>query len=200
MAKPVKKNGAAPKVAPPPKDIVLTFRGRRFIQSARISMRQDARILDLTERSGLTAFFSEAAAKPNEPVKPDIVRGLIVECYRKGTLWDLLAALLREEGKEKWTQADADATAEMFAELDDPEEKARAYDAILELLLGFFVAARESWRSSQPSAATPSGPTLTPQSTLAPIAEPLAAVPGLGLSGASLGTTPATISSSPTGT
>ena len=180
MKKNGKKNGAEQPSAPI-KDEVLELGGRRFVLSARASFRQDARVMDLADRSGFAGFLMDVAAKPGIAADRDIARQLIVKGYREGTLFDLAAAVLREENQEKWTEAHAAEVAEFLAELTDPADKQKLSDHILGMLLGFFAAARQGLAVSQPSAATPrSDPDTTTTSSTGPTAAPSSAGTGPG--------------------
>lgn len=71
-----------------------------------------------------------------------VAEEVILNAYRSGNLFRLLAGLVVEEGK-KWSVKSAEANAIFFSELDEKEDKEAIREALLGVLLSFFVNAGE---------------------------------------------------------
>jgi len=129
----------------------ITLAGRRFVMSTRISFAQDARMMDLAEVTGLDALMVHASKSTDEESKDRAVRKLVIEGFRKGTLFDMVATALVEEGKPRWTREDADEISAMIGDLTDPTDKELITQALVGIISSFFAAARQSLANFQSS-------------------------------------------------
>jgi hypothetical protein len=73
----------------------------------------------------------------------DLTSAIIVECFRSGKLFDLLGAVLAEDGKP-WTPTAAANAARFFASLTDPTDKETLTAIVPWVLLRFFLRAGAS--------------------------------------------------------
>ena len=89
---------------------VYRLGGRIFAPAEHLTARQDGYLMVQVADTGLFDVLSKGLASGNEQ---QIAQTLIVEAYRTGTFFHVIAARLIESGK-KWTVKEADANAEFF--------------------------------------------------------------------------------------
>jgi hypothetical protein len=142
---------------------VIPLGGRFFRRPERTTARQDAWQMRHVGDAGLHAFIGR------DLTDEATVAEFVLTILRSGEKFHLLAGALVEDGKAKWTEADAEANAEWFADLDEPEDKATLEREFLATLRGFFGTAGRSSTPS-PSSSSPRSDVAEP-ATLAPPAE-----------------------------
>ena len=131
---------------------VYKLGGRIFSPAESLTARQDGYLMVQVSDTGLFDILSKGLASGDEQ---KIAQSLIVEAYRTGTFFHVIAARLIESGK-KWTVKEADANAEFFGDLSDPDDKAQLATAFAEVLTDFFTsAARSLTRTATSSASQP---------------------------------------------
>jgi hypothetical protein len=129
--------------------------GGRYFQPAEVTTaRQDGWVMVQVAEAGLDKF---AGKKLDE----DIAHEVIVQAFRSGKMFHLLAGML-VECDVKWTPAIAEQNAEYLAELTDPASKRAIEDAFVEVLVGFFLSAPISSAPS-PSVSTEAAPARRPR-------------------------------------
>jgi hypothetical protein len=126
-------------------------------------------MLDLAEKMGLDDLISKSSKRDSPEHRAAFVRKMVIEGYRTGTLFDMVAVCLVEEGKEKWTIEDANEVSSFIGDLTDPADKQIVSDAITGIVVNFFAAARLSPVDSLFSSPQPGGEqTSTPEPTEEP--------------------------------
>ena len=123
-----------------------------FSAPEQTTARQDAYMIAQAIDAGVMGFAGKA-------LDEDAALKLSASILRSGKLEYLLAGALVEDGK-RWAAKDADANAEMFGELTDPESKQQMLTGIVEVLSHFF--------RSAPLSSTPSPSASTEAETAAP--------------------------------
>ena len=131
----------------------IVVAGRKFHPAFKTTFEQDFFVIDLVSESGVQKL---AIAKDEKLEK--IAEEVILTAYRSGNLFRLLAGMVVEEGK-KWTVKSAEDNAIFFSELTDPDDKRGLQDALVGVLLSFFVNAEGFSKTSAKS----SGVTLEPK-------------------------------------
>lgn len=121
-----------------------------------LTSRQDGYLIVQAQDSGLFEILPKAA----NGTSAEVVAGeLIVAAHRTGTFHKIIAGRLVADDA-KWTAKDAEANAEFFADLSEPEDKAQLAAAFVEVLQDFFLsAARSLTPSATSSPRAPSGAT-----------------------------------------
>jgi hypothetical protein len=116
------------------KGVSLTIEGRQFVQETP-SFEQEMFIMEQAVEAGL----DEATLKltPDEKDLEPAIKRLLIQAYKSGALFRLMAALLTEEGVE-WSEAEALKNAEIFRKTRDPESKANLRPATVAALIAFF--------------------------------------------------------------
>ena len=115
--------------------------GRTFSAPEQTTARQDNYVIAQAIDAGAMEFAGKKLDQDNNAFK------LTSAILRSGKLEYLLAGALVEDGK-KWNAKDADANAEMFGDITDPESKEQMLTGIVEVLSRFF---RSAPLSSTPS-------------------------------------------------
>lgn len=114
----------------------IVVKGRTFRPSVgKTTFDQDFFVMDLVSQ---TAVNKLSVAKGDDLDK--IAAEVILNAYRSGNLFRLLAALTVEDG-HKWSRPQAEENAVFFSELDTLEDKEAIQEALLGVLLSFFVNA-----------------------------------------------------------
>src|ERR1051326_4360447 len=105
---------------------VYVLGGRTFAPTEHLTGRQDGYLIEQTQALGTASIIK----KYGELSDTDVARMLIVEAYRTGKFYAVIAGRLVEDGK-KWNPKDAETNADFFADLSDPEEKAQLLAAFV---------------------------------------------------------------------
>jgi hypothetical protein len=130
----------------------FTLDGREFrAVEQSLTAAQDDYILGQLRLSGALEVLSGADGK--ERTKEAQAQELLTRVLVSGRAQHILAGCLTEEGK-RWTRAEADRNASIFAEITDPDEKKAMRDAIVRLVIGFFSFGSRSSETS-PSSSIP---------------------------------------------
>lgn len=117
-------------------DVVVA--GRTFRACTTTSFRQDLYVMKLVTEAGL----KEIAAKvdlTNSEALSDSAQEIIIGAYASGKLFELLGAVMMEEGKA-WSEESAKTNAEFFANLTSGDDKNALKGSIVAVILGFFVS------------------------------------------------------------
>jgi hypothetical protein len=120
----------------------LTFHG----VSQELPAAQDHYLIGQLRLAGCIDFLMNAKGGTAE----EVAEGLLTRLLVSGHASQVLAGCLTEDGK-KWSVASAEANAEMFDQVKDPESKRAMRDALLCFVLGFFQYAIASVATSQKS-------------------------------------------------
>ena len=114
----------------------VTFRvdGRNFVQETP-SFEQEMYIMEQCVQAGLDQVALETTPDGKD-LEPAIKR-LLIQAYRSGALFKLMAALVVEENKE-WTEESAERNANLFRKARDSEAKDGLRPALIGALLAFF--------------------------------------------------------------
>jgi hypothetical protein len=159
----------------------VTLAGRRFRALGATTFEHDAYLMQALADSKLLTTLQRF--DPLHQELDDLSSAIIIECFRSGKLFAILAGVLVEDGAA-WSPATAARTADFFASLSDPADKAALRDIIPFALLNFFLNVDGSWRvfrsystSIAPaSSADPSpSPHVPPRQPAAPVPHPTAA-------------------------
>ncbi len=116
--------------------------GRKFIVATRQNYRQTGYINKWRRASKLDEMLKRFDPE-NDTEVSSFVADLIVESFENDAVFHLLAGGLLEvkHGRaQPWTLVHADALANWFAELDDPNDQARLNKAILGVVASFFLS------------------------------------------------------------
>lgn len=115
----------------------IVVAGRTFRPTMKTTFEQDFFVVELMSQTSVTKL---SAARGDELDK--VAEEVILNAYRSGNLFRLLAGMTVEEGK-KWTIKSAEENAIFFAELSEPEDKDAIREALIGILLSFFVDAEK---------------------------------------------------------
>lgn len=127
-------------------DIVVS--GRRFKTATSMTFEQDIYTLKVLEESGL-----QDLARQYDPIHTDISKlstKVIVTAFGSGKLFELLGAVLEEEGVP-WSIKTAEENAHFFSQLRDPQDKSALKSSMVAVILGFFVSGLLSSKTSKMS-------------------------------------------------
>lgn len=116
------------------KGVTLTIGGKRFVQESP-TFEQDMFIMEQAVTAGLDEAVLELT-----PDGKDLERGvkqMLIQAYKRGTLFLLMASLMVEEGTE-WSEEQARRNADIFRKCNVKEEKAQLHPALVGALLAFF--------------------------------------------------------------
>lgn len=130
---------------------VYKLGGRIFAPAEQLTARQDGFLRAQISDTGLVEILSRGLASGEEQ---QIAQRLIVEAYRTGTLFHVVAAWLAETGT-KWTVKDANANAEFFGDLTDEEDKSQLALIFAEAITNFFTRVVLSLTRTRTSSASP---------------------------------------------
>lgn len=125
---------------------VVEVAGRKFRGVTNTTFKQDMLIMQILHEAGLREL-----AEKYDVLKDDlgsVAESVIVAAYKSGKLFDLLGAVMIENG-QKWTLKSAKTNSEFFAELTAPEDKQALKGSIVAVILGFFVSGLFVSRTSQ---------------------------------------------------
>lgn len=129
--------------------------GRVFRISEGTTSRQDMWVMSRLDKAGL----EKIAATYNTPEHLDeMAQKLVFAAYENGTLYEILAGLLVEDGK-KWTIENAKANAEYFANLTNSADKQALQGPIVSILMLYFASGLVSNMTSLKSMETEESPT-----------------------------------------
>ncbi len=131
----------------------LSIDGREFrLISESMSAAQDDYLMGNLRLAGAIDVIALMGSAPTEKRAEELLTRILLS----GRAPQILAGCLTEVGK-RWTRAEADRNAELFAEITDPETKQRMRTAIVGFVLGFFESGEGSSttspRSSSPNVA-----------------------------------------------
>ena len=121
--------------------------GRVFIPTANTTFDQDLYLMSLMTETGLARV---ARSFDKDMILSDVAQEIITVAYNSGKLFLILAGGMVEEGK-KWNKAESVQLAQWFADLSDPDDKAALHGIIATAILGFFLTALSSLRTSENS-------------------------------------------------
>lgn len=111
--------------------------GRRFTAVSDTSFEQDIWIMQLLQESGLRQMAEKFNVVSDD--LSNVSQEVIIAAFRSGKLFQLLGAVMVEDGKE-WTLESAKANADFFAKLTSREDKNAMRASIVSVILGFFVS------------------------------------------------------------
>lgn len=136
--------------------------------SGNVTAAQNDYILVYLNESGASDVLAPIAGTKK---KPDERLGtvLLQTILKSGLQANVLAGLLTEKGK-KWTRAEADRNAAIFADITDRKEQALMRTAMVGFVLGFFQSGEASSKTS-PKSSNPSEQDPDTSSVEAPISE-----------------------------
>lgn len=131
MEKSLKDAGSSPVLVP---EIVVA--GRKFRPPTRTSLRQDMYMSERLEAADLDDLMDRFDPKAGKLDKAG--ESAVLQAYRNGVLFDVLAGVLVEDGK-KWSPEEAKRNAEFFANLEEEEDKAAVRGPMVATILFFFI-------------------------------------------------------------
>ena len=128
--------------APPPNTELesvhrVELAGRTFLSGGITTMRQDLQAMRLIQKVGAQHLQPDESKDAGE-----MMMDVIFRAVENGVLFEMLAAVLVEEGKS-WSESSAKANAEFFAGLTDPQDKERLNASLAGVILAFFMSALE---------------------------------------------------------
>lgn len=126
---------------PHEKGVELTIEGRLFVQESP-TFEQELYIMEQATLAGLPEV-GKLTLDPATQSLTGPVQQMIIRAYKSGALFRLMAALVTEQGTE-WTPEAAEANAEFFKHVRDPESKAQLQPALVAAILAFFESAASS--------------------------------------------------------
>jgi hypothetical protein len=151
--------------------LVLTIQGRKFLQESP-TFEQELYIMQQVMDAGL-----DQATLTLDPSGDDLepkVKRLILQAYKAGILFKLMASLVVEEGRD-WTPELAEEQARLFASVRDPEDKKQLQPALVGGLLAFFESSVSSGETFLPSLADDEIDEISVQPKTKPVLTPDAA-------------------------
>lgn len=115
----------------------LVLRGRKFVPAGEsTTFEQDLYIMDHVRASGVEQIeFTQADRGPKLAAKAEQV---VLQAYRTGQLFHILAGILVEEGK-LWSVESANENAKFFAGLNTVADKKAIQGSVVAVILSFFV-------------------------------------------------------------
>lgn len=134
----------------------VTLDGRTFRPAFQTTFEQDFYLMDRVATAGLDKMVD--GLKPDADLE-EFSRDLLLKAYRSGKLFEILAGVMIEEDSPLgWMVEEAEANAEFFRNLSDPDDKVALQGVLVGVILGFFVNADGSLTTSP----KPSGRRSTP--------------------------------------
>ena len=127
----------------------LVLSGRSFRPPTKTTLEQDLYILERFRAAGMEDSTLELS---DENKLVAATEKMLIQAYSSGTLFELLAGMLVEDGV-KWSPQQARQNAEFFANLEEPEDKANIQSALVGTVLSFFFNAPESSKTFPKSSA-----------------------------------------------
>lgn len=124
----------------------VTVAGRKFNAVTNTTFKQDMLIMQILHEAGLREL-----AEKFDVLKDDlgaVAENVIIAAYKSGKLFELLGAVMIEEG-QPWTTESAKTNSEFFANLTSSEDKQALKGSIVAVILGFFVSGLFVSRTSQ---------------------------------------------------
>lgn len=115
---------------------------RFFGPAEQTTSRQDGWLIVQLEDAGIFALANGPGLSDEKAA-----RAVMAQAHRSGLYHKILAGLFVEDGK-KWTVKEAEANAEFFADVTDPDQK--------EILMASFVGALKGFFSKEESSSPPS--------------------------------------------
>lgn len=126
--------------------------GRKFTAVSDTSFEQDILIMQLLHESGLRQIAEKFNIVKDD--LSDVSQEVIIAAFKSGKLFQLLGAVMVEDGKE-WTLESAKANADFFAKLSSREDKSALKGSIVSVILGFFVSGLLALGTSEMSSVRP---------------------------------------------
>ena len=126
--------------------IELVVEGRTFIQEPP-TFEQEMYILQQVVESGFDQPIENLGLDPKTMNITSATKRLIVHAYKSGVLFDLLGALVTENGQE-WTPERAKEIGRLFKQTRDEEAKRQLHPALVAAISAFFVSASSSETTS----------------------------------------------------
>lgn len=123
----------------------ITVAGRTFYPTQNTTFEQDIYLMSLMTETGIDKI---AATVTEEMKLNQVAQKVIAAAYNSGKLFLILAAGMLEAGK-KWNKPESEALAQWLADLDQPEDKAKLHGLIATAVLGFFLIAVGSSKTSK---------------------------------------------------
>lgn len=129
------------------KEVVIA--GRTFIpaKAGNTTFDQDLYITAAIEDAGIDKVFTEVQ---NADQLTQMAKRMIVQAYKSGKLWDVLAGVLIEKNIP-WSHEYAASTARFFSNLTRNEDKEALNETMAGVVVGFFASAANSFTISQKS-------------------------------------------------
>ncbi len=143
--------------------VQLVVEGRTFVQE-HPTFEQEMRIHELAVRAGLTDLKGLAFDPETDDIQKPL-HEMIVRAYQSGVLFQLMASLVTEEGKD-WTVDAANEWAELFRTTRDPESKKNLQPALVGAVVAFFESAAPSDLTSLISLEEAENESVRPKRTL----------------------------------
>lgn len=126
----------------------ITVGGRTFRPSTSTTFKQDIYVMSLVDEAGLDGIAKQF--KEGNFDIDDVAQKIIITAFTRGKLFELLGAVMEEEGVA-WSIEASKANAEFFAGLRAMEDKTALRGSIVAVILGFFVSGLLASRSSTTS-------------------------------------------------
>jgi hypothetical protein len=155
------------------KGVTLTIEGRKFVQDAP-SFEQEMYIMEQAVEAGLDQASLQLT--PDEKDLEPAIKHLLIQAYKRGALFKLMAALVTEEHTE-WSPEQADRNALLFQKTRDKDSKDQLRPALVGALIAFFESGVNSKQISNISSIldADSDPAPPPNSERKPVLSPEAA-------------------------
>ena len=133
-------------------DVEITIQGRTFRTPKRTTIAQDLYARKMLKAANLDTFVQRIDLKTYE--MDEFAEEIILRAYDTGVLFQMLSALLAEDGV-KWTEEWAGSAAQFFADVEEEDDKAKLFQPIAGLVLSFFINAVASFENGEPVSISP---------------------------------------------
>jgi len=122
-----------------PQGTTLTIAGQSYRPVSSTSFEQDLYAMQLVSEAGLTEL-AKSFENDSDKNLEQVATRLVLQAFRSGKLFELLAAVLQGPGPTPWSIEQAQVNAKTFANLTDPKDKAALQGSLVGVILGFFVS------------------------------------------------------------
>lgn len=144
-------------MAPTPQGTTITIAGQVYRPVVDTSFEQDLYAMQLVSEAGLTDLAASFEKDSDKDLETLATR-LVLQAFRSGKLFELLAAVIQGPGPTPWSIEQAQVNAKVFATLTAPEDKKALQGSLVGVILGFFVSGVVSLKTSQKYSDSPKGP------------------------------------------
>lgn len=135
--------------------VAIMVGGKRFVPSTKTTFEQDMYVANLVSKAKLDELTQDFANNFEQTDLSGKAQQLVMQAYNSGQLFHLLSGVLSGPDGIAWSPAQAKENAEFFANLTEEQDKQALHGSIVGAILGFFVSALTSSKTSRKFSSAP---------------------------------------------